>query len=292
MREKNLITKILPNVSTILVVAVMLIVNRVLAEPSGSPAMQTGEMNQLSYQGTLLDNEGNPVDGYRDITFRIYNHPTDATFLWEEAHTGMNAVPVSSGLFNVLLGSLNPIPDLVWNEGDLYLGVQVGSDTELAPRELINLLPARIAPESLNGNVIAPGTLNRNSLRNYLFYYNSDGIIALRDYQKGGSETTLLPANCQTLDEWCCNSENTICLQKSSTGNGTLAFNISGGGASCWLAHNDDDHAMNSRGIYYATNNGNWPFSSEASVVFFFAREGVSDNPIKLNATYDIYCFN
>jgi len=164
MREKNFFTKILPNVSTILVVAVMLIVNRVLAEPSSSPALQTGDVNQLSYQGTLLDNESNPIDGYQDITFRLYNHPTDLTFLWEEAHTGANAVPVSSGLFNVILGSLNPIPGSVWNEVDIYLGVQVGSDSELAPRELINLLPPRIAPESLDGNVIIPGTLSGNAV--------------------------------------------------------------------------------------------------------------------------------
>ena len=292
MKEKDFLIKVLPSVVTILIVAVMLLVNRVLAEPNGSPVMQSGGMDQLSYQGTLLDGAGEPVDGYRDITFRIYNHPTDVTFLWEEAYSGANAVPVESGLFNVLLGSLNPIPDTIWNEADIYLGVQVGGDSELAPRELINLLPPSIATESLNGNVIIPGTLSRNALRNYLFYFNSEGIT-LRDYQTGGEETKLLPENCTILDEWCCNAEDTICLKKSSTGDGgTLAFNISGGSASCWLAHNDDDHPIYSRGIYYATNNGNWPFTTEASVVFFFAREGVSGNPIKLNATYDIYCFN
>lgn len=279
------------NIITLVIVGAMLIVNQVIAYPDRTVAQQNVGFSQLSYQGNLHNSLGEPLSGTFDITFKFYNHPTESAYLWEELHTGENAVPIESGLFNVMLGSLNPIPNTIWNEAEVYLGIQISSDSELTPREMVNLLPPIIQPESLNGNMIIPGTLDRNSLRNYLFYFNSEGIIALRNYQEGGEETTLFPADCQTYDEWCCNPENTICLLKQSGGDARLAFNISGGSASCWLAHNDDDTAAYSQGIYYATNNGAWPFT-DASTVFFFSREGASDNPIRINATYDIYCFN
>ena len=66
---------------------------------------------------------------------------TGGTALWTEAHTGGNAVPVDAGLFNVLLGSLTPIPSSVWDNDTLYLGVQVSNDAEMMPREVVGAVP-------------------------------------------------------------------------------------------------------------------------------------------------------
>ena len=129
------------NVSTILVVAIMLLVSQVFAKPSQSRATQAFDSGVLSYQGTLMDSTGNPVTGTHEITFRIYNSPTETTPLWEEGRTGGNAVPVENGLFNVTLGSLIPIPSSIWTEPELYLGVQVGSDAEMMPREVLTIVP-------------------------------------------------------------------------------------------------------------------------------------------------------
>ncbi|RMG62207.1 MAG: hypothetical protein D6715_12485, partial [Calditrichaeota bacterium] len=41
---------------------------------------------QLSYQGMLTDAEGNPVDGTRNMTFRIYDADVGGNELWEESH--------------------------------------------------------------------------------------------------------------------------------------------------------------------------------------------------------------
>jgi hypothetical protein len=102
----------------------------------------------LSYQGYLTDAGGEPLHGEVDITFRLYNVLTGGTSLWTEAHTGVNAVPVEDGLFNVMLGSLNPITGDVWSNGASYLGVQVGNDVEMDPRELVGTVPhARVADE-------------------------------------------------------------------------------------------------------------------------------------------------
>jgi hypothetical protein len=79
--------------------------------------------HQINYQGMLTDNDGNPLTGNFDILFKIYNHPSAGTKQWEETQTG---VWVNEGLFNVILGSVDPI-DLDFYETDEYwLDITVG----------------------------------------------------------------------------------------------------------------------------------------------------------------------
>lgn len=136
------------NASTIMIVAIMLMVNQVLAKPGQTSTVETFNAGVLSYQGTLTDSSGNPVTGSYEITFRIYNSPTSTTPLWEEARSGVNAVPVQNGLFNVMLGNLSPIPETVWEASELFLGVKIGSDAEMSPREILTIVP--IASMALN----------------------------------------------------------------------------------------------------------------------------------------------
>jgi hypothetical protein len=157
------ISQVILNLATILIVAAMLFVNRVIASPDNSPAAPNMSMDVLSYQGTLADSSGNPVTGDKDMTFRIYNHATDPTPLWEEAHTGTNAVPVQNGLFNIMLGSLNPIPDSVWDEAELYLGIQIGTEAEMTPREKIQTVPTAISAEAAQTALsVANGAVGSN----------------------------------------------------------------------------------------------------------------------------------
>ena len=152
---------LIPNVGTILVVALMLFAYRAWAAPAGEtpppvePAMSPAVIaaapaanaapGVISYQGTLTDATGKPVTGNIGMTFRLYTAPTGGAALWTEARTGANAVPVSNGLFNVLLGSLTPIPASVWNNAHVYLGVQVAGDTEMSPREVVSAVGAAMS---------------------------------------------------------------------------------------------------------------------------------------------------
>lgn len=121
----------------------------------------------ISYQGTLLNQQGEPIHGQVDIVFRLYAHSTDSAFLWEENHIGQNAVIVTNGLFNLVLGSLSPIPESVWDEGTLYLGITVGIDEEMMPREVISSVPYAInaqnalnlSDNSITGQAIIDGSL-------------------------------------------------------------------------------------------------------------------------------------
>lgn len=89
--------------------------------------------NLMSYQGTLSDATGLPISATVSMTFRIYDVETGGTALWDETQS----VPVSNGLFNVKLGSANPISSDLFNQDTLYLGIQVASDPEMIPRQQI-----------------------------------------------------------------------------------------------------------------------------------------------------------
>jgi hypothetical protein len=91
-----------------------------------------GEVPQmLNYQGRLTDQDGTPVDTTVSILFTIYDDSTGGTVVWTETQP---AVTVTSGLFNVLLGSINPIQDTVFAEPDRYLDIRIGSNPAIIPR--------------------------------------------------------------------------------------------------------------------------------------------------------------
>lgn len=165
--KSKLLRHFVPNLGTVLTMVLLLFAYQVWAAPATpaglgatpvppavTPGLQATTVQPagatvsavtpgvVSYQGTLTDAAGKPVNGAANMTFRLYTAPTGGTALWTEAHTGANAVPVSNGLFNVLLGSLTPITTSVWSNATLYLGVQVGSDAEMAPREIVGGAPA------------------------------------------------------------------------------------------------------------------------------------------------------
>ncbi|UCE08431.1 MAG: hypothetical protein JSW07_10585, partial [bacterium] len=64
------------------------------------------------------------------IQFKIYDSETNGNVLWSETQS----VSVVDGLFSVLLGSVTPIQLSVFNGDDRYLALQVGNDSEMAPR--------------------------------------------------------------------------------------------------------------------------------------------------------------
>jgi len=81
-------------------------------------------------QGRLTDAQANPVpDGEYQLTFRLYTDETGGVPFWTETQT----VAVKNGQFSVLLGALNPL-NSVSDAEDLYLGIQVGTSSELSPR--------------------------------------------------------------------------------------------------------------------------------------------------------------
>ena len=89
--------------------------------------------NLISYQGVLNDSSGEPVSATVSMTFSIYDVASGGTALWSE----IQSVQVSNGVFNVRLGLVQQLTSPVLQISTLYLGIQVGADPEMTPRQLI-----------------------------------------------------------------------------------------------------------------------------------------------------------
>ncbi len=85
----------------------------------------------ISLQGRLTNPlTGNPYTGSLSVTFRIWDNLSAGNQIWSETQT-VNLD--TNGFFDVLLGSVTPLPSLPENS---YLEFQVGAET-LSPRQRI-----------------------------------------------------------------------------------------------------------------------------------------------------------
>ncbi|NBD74174.1 hypothetical protein GVX82_04005, partial [Patescibacteria group bacterium] len=104
---------------------------------------------EINYQGKLLDSSGSAVaDGTYHMRFRLYDAASGGTELWEGDRSLLpgNRVPVTSGLFSVLLGSSSPLSGVDFTQ-TLYLEVAIGGTASsswetLTPRKRIGAVPA------------------------------------------------------------------------------------------------------------------------------------------------------
>ena len=94
----------------------------------------------INYQGTLTDKVGAPLaDGNYTIEFKMYDVATGGTALWTEKwDSNTSPVVTVGGQFNVMLGNLVPIPtDFFAKNPITFLGIKVGTDSEMLPRQKI-----------------------------------------------------------------------------------------------------------------------------------------------------------
>jgi hypothetical protein len=101
---------------------------------------------RISYQGTLTDAGGVALDTTVSMTFTIFSDSAGSHREWDETQP---AVEISAGLFNVLLGSVNPISENIFPGARRWLGIEVGGDPQMSPlQELVSVGYAFHAAES------------------------------------------------------------------------------------------------------------------------------------------------
>ena len=91
----------------------------------------------IHYQGHLEDAGGVPFSGRVDMTFGVYATPEGGEPLWSEAFAGQDAVAVADGELGVYLGETSPLSADLFTGGERWLGVSVGEEGELLPRQRI-----------------------------------------------------------------------------------------------------------------------------------------------------------
>ncbi len=113
----------------------------------------------MTQQGLLLDENNVPVSGSLTFVFSIYAAATGGTAVWTETQM----ITLDGGYFSTQLGSVTPIGPTVFGGGTMYLGIQVGNDAEMVPREAMTSVPYALVSLDATGN-IHPNSVTVNGL--------------------------------------------------------------------------------------------------------------------------------
>ncbi|MBU1935835.1 tail fiber domain-containing protein, partial [bacterium] len=97
----------------------------------GATSVMADVPHMINYQGYLTDTGGEALDTTVAMTFSLYNAVTLGTLLWTETQP---TCTVQAGRFSVLLGSINAIPNSVFDDTLVWLGITVGDDSEMESR--------------------------------------------------------------------------------------------------------------------------------------------------------------
>ncbi len=89
----------------------------------------------MNYQGYLVDSSGNAVNDTVNMTFTLYDAITGGQDYWQETVS----VNVSSGIYSVVLGQTIPL-DIDFTI-PYFLGIKVGNDNEMSPRQPLSSVP-------------------------------------------------------------------------------------------------------------------------------------------------------
>jgi len=171
---------LLPNPGTLILMIVLLLTLPALAGSLHN--LNAASISTIPYQGRLADASGNPLTSKQNMEFRLYNTPTGGTPLWEEFWTGANSVDVSDGLFGVMLGSINTgLTAVVQGNTTLYLGITVGTDSEMVPRVQLGSVPFSIWSLTVADNSITSAKIADNAVGSGEIAANAVGSSEIAD---------------------------------------------------------------------------------------------------------------
>jgi hypothetical protein len=97
----------------------------------------TAVASAIPIQGRLTDDGGNPLTGIHSVTARIYDASSGGTMLCSDT----DSVSVDNGLFTMYLDGADGCSAADIDGKQLYLGIKVGSDLEMTPRQGIYPVP-------------------------------------------------------------------------------------------------------------------------------------------------------
>ncbi|MFZ6030628.1 MAG: hypothetical protein ACOYYS_23220 [Chloroflexota bacterium] len=142
MRHSNIANKLLWILVSALLCMTIFLTMRVTAATQKLPSNPVASAPKLHYQGRLLDPTTGALqaDGTYSMTLGIYTASADGTPLWTESKN----VTVSKGIFSTLLGDTTPFDASAFNGQDLWLGVTVGDDPQMTPRQPLAYVPYAI----------------------------------------------------------------------------------------------------------------------------------------------------
>lgn len=130
----------------------------------------------LTQQGRLLNSDGTPVTSPVRMIFSLYASSSATTPLWTETQSN---VMLDNGAFSVQLGGVTAFPASLWNGATLYLGVTVGNDPEMTPREQITSVPYALMCAQADHATAADSATNATNATNATTATNASTAAAL-----------------------------------------------------------------------------------------------------------------
>ncbi len=268
----------------------------------------------MNYQGRLADDAGNAITStVNDVIFTIYDGPASgANPLWTETDT---LECDDNGVFMIELGREVPIDPMVFNGEKRWLGIKVGSDDEMVPRQLLSSVPYSLnsfgpgvsyktlptanlfislegaSPHSMDSvkiNIPGPGfvyvSANTTVMLNHISGTRSEFYCILNDvddnvsnYQGYGTSMIRIPAVYPSGVNWIPVSTNKL-YTEDTPGEKTyyfVVYPISGYDASDYI------YNLNMTAIYFPANYG--AVSAKKGMTKISANQDDSEDPIGIN---------
>ncbi|MDD5084365.1 MAG: hypothetical protein PHT88_05570, partial [Candidatus Moranbacteria bacterium] len=231
---------------------------------------------------SLLQSNGGAVsDGEYDVRFTLYSkdrtvtdaYPSDsdvASRVWTETQKVM----VRNGVITATLGAVNLLPEQFTNTEDYFLGVRVGSDSEMVPRKKLNAAFAALNALQAQKAVLADTATSAQSLLGKIVGTKSGDIPLLGS---GGKVLLkMLPVG-TGAKQLVLGGDSRLHDQNTDTGTTSASFVV--GSKSASTAGNFDIAVSNDATkpvIRFNGAEGKWQFSSDGSTFTDFG-DGGSD---------------
>ena len=158
------------------------------------PHTQAAPPQTLHYQGYLTTGTGAPVNVPTAITFKLYAAASGGSALWSEAHPSVN---VANGNYQVILGNTTPFG--LPFDAQYWLGVTVGADAEMAPRQALTMVPYAFRAVAAD-NVAATATIQGSQVTGAIAGATISGgtLAQLQGQFVGALQPTSVAANALT----------------------------------------------------------------------------------------------
>jgi hypothetical protein len=221
-------------------------------------ACSGGLLPQMSYQGVLTDENGQPINATVQFTYRLFNIGSGGSALYSQTED----VAVTDGLFNSVVGPSTIVAGLTPEDltEPLYLEIQVanGVFTEtLTPRQRLygspyafTLMPGAVISSTMPGNLFSPngihGVLSVNN--SYAGDTSDPALPALRVIGERGLELvsptsddgTIFSDQSRTSSDIFVYSKDNIQVYVDNDNNETGAFIVLASPGSCSIADGGD----------------------------------------------------
>ena len=172
----------------------------------------------LSFQGRLLDKTNTPITAETNLRFAVYNSPSasGSALLWQEVQ---EVTPNQDGYFTALLGKKSSLSQSVFNNNpNLFVGIAVGSENELQPRQQLATGGLSANSQSLQG--LKPIT-DTDKTENVILALDSSGDLTI-----GGSASPTFQA---TGGQFTIAGQ-TLLMTTNPGSNGNIALSPDGSG--------------------------------------------------------------